>query len=68
MKDDGSNSADSSLYQSMVGSLLYAAAAICPDIAQAVGAMSKFNSKPAQTHLTATKRILIYLKGTADFA
>ena len=50
----------------MVGSLLYAAIATRPDIAQAVGAVSKFNSCPTQTHLTAVKRILRYLKGTID--
>ena len=33
-----------------------------------MGAVSKFNSKPNQTHLTAVKRILRYLKGTADLA
>ena len=68
MKDDGSNNVDPNLYQSMVGSLLYAAIASRPDIAQAVGAVSKFNSKPTQTHLTAVKRILRYLKGTADIS
>ena len=43
--------------QSMVGSLLYAAIATRPDIAQAVGAVSKFNAKPTEAHLTAIKRI-----------
>ncbi len=37
-----------------------------PDTAQAVGAVSKFNSNPSEAHLTAAKRILRYLKGTAD--
>ena len=55
MKDDGSNNVDPNLYQSMVGSLLYAAIANRPDIAQAVGAVSKFNSKPTQTQMTAVK-------------
>ena len=69
VKDDGvSNEVDSIAYQSMVGSLLYAAMATRPDIAQAVGAVSKFNSKPSEAHLTAVKRILRYLKGTVDLA
>ncbi len=51
-----------------MGSLLYAAIATRPDIAYAVGVVSKFNSKPTQTHLTAVKRILRYLKGTSDLA
>ena len=68
-KDDGtSKDVDPNEYQSMVGSLLYAAIATRPDIAQAVGVVSKFNSKPSQAHLTAVKRILRYLKGTTDLA
>ena len=55
-------------YQSAVGSLLYAALATRPDIAQAVGAVSKFNSTPTEAHLTAVKRILRYLKGTMNLA
>ena len=52
----------------MVGSLLYASIATRPDIAQAVGAVSKYNSNPSEAHLTAVKRIMRYLKGTIDIA
>ena len=53
-KDDGvSKTVDPVLYQSMVGSLLYAAIATRPDISQAVGTVSKFSSKPSEAHLTA---------------
>jgi len=55
-------------YQSIVGSLLYAAIATRPDIAQAVGVVAKFSSKPNEAHLTAAKRILRYLKGTLNLA
>ena len=66
-KDDGvSKSVDSIMYQSMVGSLLYAAIATRPDISHAVGVVAKFNSGPNEAHLTAVKRILRYLKGTSD--
>ena len=51
----------------MVGSPLYAAMATRPDIALAVGAVSKFNSCPNEAHLTAVKRIFRYLKGTINF-
>jgi hypothetical protein len=69
VKDDEiSKEVDPKLYQSMVGSLLYAAMTTRPDIAYAVGVVSKFNSKPSEAHLTAVKRILRYLKGTADLA
>ena len=56
VKDDGmSKPVDPVFYQSMVGSLLYAAIATRPDISQAVGAVSKFNSCPTEAHLTAVK-------------
>ena len=68
-KDDGvSKPVDAVKYQSMVGSLLYAAIATRPDIAHAVGVVSKFNSKPTEAHLSAVKRIFRYLKGTVDLA
>ena len=68
-KDDGfSKDVDSTLYQSMIGSLLYAANSTRPDIAQAVGVVSRYTSRPSQAHLTALKRILRYLKRTASLA
>ena len=57
VKDDG-------VSKSIVGSLLYAAIATRPDIAQAVRAVSKFNSCPTKAHLTATKQILHYEQRT----
>ena len=64
-KDDGvSKEVDSTEYQSLVGSLLYAAIATRPDFSQAVGAASKFCS--SSIHVTAAKRILRYLKSTAN--
>ena len=69
VKDDGvSKECNPTTYQSLVGSLLYAAIATRPDISQAVGAVSKFCSSPSESHLTAAKRIFRYLKGTADLA
>jgi len=63
IKDDGvSKPVNQINYQSMVGSLLYAATATRPDISYAVGAVSKFNSCPTEAHFTAVKRILCYLK------
>ena len=68
-KDDGvSAEVDPILYQSMVGSLLYAACATRPDIAYAVGTVAKFSSKPTEAHQTAVKRIFKYLKGSASLA
>jgi hypothetical protein len=65
VKDDGySKAVDPVEYQSMVGSLIYAAIATRPDIAHAVGTLAKFNSSPNEAHLTAVKRVFRYLKGT----
>jgi hypothetical protein len=65
VKDDGySKAADPVEYQSMVGSLIYAAIATRPDIAHAVGTLAKFNSSSNEAHLTAVKRVFRYLKGT----
>ena len=65
-KEDGfSKPVDVTSYQSIVGSLLYTAIETRPDIAQAVGVVSKFCANPTQNHLTATKRTLRYLKATA---
>ena len=67
-KEDGViRPVDAISYQSIVGSLLHAAIATRPDIAQAVGVVSKFCANPTQNHLTpAAKRILRYLKGTVS--
>ena len=65
MKDDGySKPVDPVAYQSMVGSLIYAAIATRPDIAQAVGTLAKLNSSLNEAHLTAVKRVFRFLKGT----
>ena len=60
------NSADVQQYQSAVGSLMYAMLGSRPDIAYAVGTVSKFCNKPNNEHWTAVKRILRYLAGTRD--
>ena len=53
VEDDGvSKLVDPICYQTMVGSLLYAAIATRPDIAQAVGTVSKFNSCPNDLSLS----------------
>ncbi len=68
-KEDGvSKTVDTTTYQSIVGSLMYAATATRPDISFAVGVLSRFCSKPTTAHLTAAKRVLHYLKGSPDLA
>lgn len=55
-------------YRGAVGSLLYAAVATRPDIAAAVGAVSRYMTNPGPKHWTAVKRIIRYLQGTKDLA
>jgi hypothetical protein len=55
---------DPTQYQAIVGSLMYAALGTRPDIAYAVAALSRYNSRPLTVHLTAAKRVLRYLKTT----
>ena len=54
-------------YQSAVGSLMYAMLGTRPDIAFAVGVVSRFAAKPKPTHWNAVKRILRYLKGIVNY-
>ena len=53
-------------YASAVGSLMYAMVCTRPDIAQAVGMVSRFMSDPGKEHWEAVKWVLRYLKGTQD--
>ena len=52
-------------YQSAVGSLMYAMVCTRPDIAYAVGVVSRFMTNPGQAHWNAMKWILRYVKGTS---
>jgi len=54
------------MYQSMVGCLIYLSSQTRPDISFAVNQVSRFCSRPTNTHYVAVKRILRYLKGTSD--
>jgi hypothetical protein len=46
--------------------LMYAAIGTRPDIAFAVGALSRFLSNPGRLHWNEAKRVLAYLKGTSS--
>ena len=58
---------DQKAYLAIVGSLMYAALGTRPDISNAVGLLSRYNSGPRTRHLTAAKRVLGCLKKTKDF-
>jgi hypothetical protein len=53
-------------YASAIGSLMYAMVCTRPDIAHAVGAVSRFMTNPGKQHWEAVKWILRYLRGTTD--
>ncbi|KAH9652502.1 hypothetical protein KPL70_027122 [Citrus sinensis] len=55
-------------YASAVGSLMFAMICTRPDIAQVVGAVSRYMANPGGEHWIAMKRILRYIKGTSDVA
>lgn len=54
------------IYQSLVGSFMYACIGIRYDLAHAVTVLSQFSSRPSESYLKAAKRTIRYLKGTLD--
>ena len=56
-----------SMYQAMIGSLLYVAVCTRPDISYAVSTLSQFLVAPTEFHMAAVRRVIRYLKGTVDF-
>ncbi|KAH9071988.1 hypothetical protein Ae201684P_021125 [Aphanomyces euteiches] len=53
-------------YQSLIGALQYLVSATRPDIASAIRYLSSHNHDHNQTHWRMAKRVLKYLKGTAN--
>nr|CAN69205.1 hypothetical protein VITISV_036606 [Vitis vinifera] len=64
-KDEKGKFIDSTIYRGMIGSLLYLTASR-PDIMYSICLCARFQSCPKESHLSAVKRILRYLKGTMD--
>ena len=59
-------SVDSSLYRSMIGSLFYLTTNR-PDISYSVEVCARYQANPKESHMIALKRIIKYVKITADF-
>ena len=57
---------DSSLYRSMIGSLLYLPTNR-PNISYSVEVYARYQANPKESHMLALKRIIKYVKTTADF-
>ena len=64
-KDEKGKKVDQKLYRGIIGSLLYLTASR-PDIMFSVCTCARFQFKPKESHLAATKRILRYLTGTLN--
>lgn len=64
--EDEKNFMEDIPYASAIGSLMYAMVCTRPDIAHAVGAVSRFMANPGKTHWEAVKWILRYLRGTTN--
>ncbi|CAA7052965.1 unnamed protein product [Microthlaspi erraticum] len=54
-------------YSNAVGSLMYAMVSTRPDIAHAVGLVSRFMSSPCKDHWMVVKWVLRYIRNTTDF-
>ncbi|XP_074297424.1 secreted RxLR effector protein 161-like [Silene latifolia] len=54
-------------YSQVIGCLMYAMTSTRPDIAFAVGKLSRYTSNPSFEHWVAVKRVLRYLKQTMDY-
>ncbi|KAJ9546342.1 hypothetical protein OSB04_018885 [Centaurea solstitialis] len=64
--DSSGKPVDQKTYRAIIGSLLYLTASR-PDIVFSTGVCARFHCDPRDSHLSAVKRILRYLKGTPDF-
>ena len=65
-REDGEPLAANVPYGELVGALLYLTSNTRPDLAYAVGVLSRFVAAPRTAHWLAAKRVLRYLAGTVD--
>lgn len=65
-KEDGAEKVDEGLYRSLIGCLMYLTATR-PNILYAVSLLSRYMHCANEIHFQAAKRVLRYVKGTANF-
>ncbi|CAH9075913.1 unnamed protein product [Cuscuta europaea] len=63
--DDEGKDVDAIMYRGIIGSLLYLTASR-PDISFSVGICARYQSKPKESHLSAAKIIIRYIKGNPN--
>ena len=54
-------------YARIIGSLMYLENCTRPDIAYAIGRLSRYTQSPNRDHWVAIRRVLKYLRGTNDY-
>ena len=64
---DDENPANINEYQKLISCLTYVTTATRPDLASAVGILSKYMSTPSNEHWKGVKRVLRYIKGTINY-
>lgn len=65
-RDDEAGEVIDQPYAELVGSLMYLMTCTRPDLAQAVGVLSRYVSSPRKQHWVAATRVLRYVVGTLD--
>src|SRR5437868_14744419 len=63
---EGDNIADPTLYQQIIGSLMYLIIGIRLDLAFSVSPLSQYTSQPSTTQRGSAKRVLRYIKYSRD--
>nr|GEW10443.1 zinc finger, CCHC-type [Tanacetum cinerariifolium] len=67
LKQNTGKPVDQLKYSRAIGCLIYAMTSTRPDIAYAVGRLSRFTSNPSRQHWKAITRVFKYLKGTMNY-
>lgn len=67
LRNDKDDSVEQYPYRELIGSLMYLAIGTRPDIAFAVGYLSRFLDKYTNKHWSAAHRILRYIKATSNY-